>query len=205
MFTRARGSGSRLLGAAVAAMAGMVAMWALNKAVLADSHEQTDPPPEIVTELEETKKPSSAQEGVSFIPPPRTIKDITAILDQQKLTEPGVAEEKVEMADARPPKGGSPGQLAKFYHKRGDAARRIGRSGQALEDLRKAAKHMEASGLGRKKRRLILMHLAFSEFDSGNPLDGLRYMERSIKEQPTWGAYRGLIGMYGRVGKLKSA
>ena len=103
MFTRAHGSGSRLLGLAVAAMAGVVPMWAVNEAVLAESHEQTDPPPEIVTESEETKKPSSASEVPSFTPPPRTISDITAILDQQKLTEPGVSEGKVKKADTRPP------------------------------------------------------------------------------------------------------
>ncbi|MBI2458581.1 MAG: hypothetical protein HYV46_20935 [candidate division NC10 bacterium] len=41
--------------------------------------------------IEEAKRVTASFSGSSFVPPPRTITDITAILDQQKLADPAAA------------------------------------------------------------------------------------------------------------------
>src|SRR5262249_6712046 len=63
--------------------------------------------------IEEAKKVTTSFGGTSFVPPPRTINDITSILDQQKRTAPeGVAREK---ADELPPSTIDRATLAAFY------------------------------------------------------------------------------------------
>ena len=51
---------------------------------------QTDGGPPALT-LEEAKKVTATFEESSFTPPPRTIKDITAILDKEKRADPAAA------------------------------------------------------------------------------------------------------------------
>jgi CHAT domain-containing protein len=72
-----------------------------------------------------------------FAPPPRTITDITAILDQQKPDPAAVAANKTK-ADASPPAGLDGIDLARFYSDRGTAAGDLGRESQRLDDYRKA-------------------------------------------------------------------
>ena len=54
----------------------------------------------------------------TFVAPPRTIADITAILDSEKPNEAKIAERKAN-ADATPPANASPAKLAQFYYDRG--------------------------------------------------------------------------------------
>ena len=44
--------------------------------------------------IEEAKQITTAFEGSAFVPPPRTIKDITAILDEQELVDPEKTRQK---------------------------------------------------------------------------------------------------------------
>jgi CHAT domain-containing protein len=68
-----------------------------------------------------------------FIAPPRTIADITAILDQEKPDEAKIAQRKA-MADAAPPNNAPPAKLAQFYLDRGSARALLGRNKEALAD-----------------------------------------------------------------------
>jgi hypothetical protein len=52
----------------------------------------------------------------SFVAPPRTIADITAILDQEKPDAKAAARMRAE-ADAQPPANAGRGELAKFLYK----------------------------------------------------------------------------------------
>ena len=52
---------------------------------------QTDGTSTPVVSLEEAKQITASFEGASFVPPPKTIYDITAILDEQKLADPDAA------------------------------------------------------------------------------------------------------------------
>ncbi len=70
----------------------------------------------------------------SFVAPPRTIADITAILDQEK-PDPGRTAKSRADADANPPASGN---LGPFYFTRCQARATIGRNSEAIEDCQKA-------------------------------------------------------------------
>ena len=69
----------------------------------------------------------------AFVAPPRTIADVTAILDSEKPNEAKIAERKAN-ADATPPVNASPGKLAQFYYDRGAARALLARNKDALAD-----------------------------------------------------------------------
>ena len=72
-----------------------------------------------------------------FVPPPRSIADITAILDQEK-PDPAKAAERQRIADGQPPPGATDIALAKFYMARAAAEELLGRFPQLIADLHKA-------------------------------------------------------------------
>jgi hypothetical protein len=69
----------------------------------------------------------------TFVAPPRTIADITAILDSEKPDDAKIAERKAN-ADAPPPNDASPAKLAQFYYGRGTARALLARNKEALAD-----------------------------------------------------------------------
>ena len=74
---------------------------------------------------------------VSFVAPPRTVADITAILDRQK-PDPAKRAASTARADSQPAAGLAPQDLADFYFQRSLAALEIGRAQQSLDDVKKA-------------------------------------------------------------------
>lgn len=74
-----------------------------------------------------------ARTNASLVAPPRTVSDITAILDQQK-PDPARIAELTATADAPVPAGLKGNELAAFHYKRGQARTLIGRSSDALAD-----------------------------------------------------------------------
>jgi CHAT domain-containing protein len=72
-----------------------------------------------------------------FVAPPRTISDITAILEQQQADPNRLAKARAE-ADAQPPASASGDALGKFYYERCVARAELGRSREAIEDCEKA-------------------------------------------------------------------
>jgi CHAT domain-containing protein len=91
-----------------------------------------------VVSLEQAKQITAQFQSQGFTPPPRTIADITAILDQQK-PDPGKAEAARRAADSQPDTTLTGVGLAQFYFIRGNAAGDIGRIQQRVDDLSKAA------------------------------------------------------------------
>lgn len=73
----------------------------------------------------------------AFVAPPRTIADITAILDQEKPDPQKIARAKAA-ADAPPPAGANGKALAQFYYDRAAARGLLSRNADALADARKA-------------------------------------------------------------------
>jgi len=85
-----------------------------------------------------TSAPSEAGPVATvFVAPPRTITDITAILDAEKPDPAQMAQRKAA-ADAAPPEGVSASELAEFYRGRGQARALLGRNREALADGLKA-------------------------------------------------------------------
>ncbi|MDZ4368430.1 MAG: hypothetical protein U0987_15620, partial [Afipia sp.] len=74
-----------------------------------------------------------AKGNAVLVAPPRTVSDITAILDQQK-PDPAKIAELTATADAPVPAGLKGNELAAFHYKRGQARTLVGRSAEALQD-----------------------------------------------------------------------
>jgi len=68
-----------------------------------------------------------------FVAPPRTIADITAILDSEKPDAAKISQRKAA-ADAAPPTGLPPVKLAQFYYDRGNARALLAQNKEALAD-----------------------------------------------------------------------
>lgn len=68
-----------------------------------------------------------------FVPPPRTIADITAVLDREKPDPAEIARLKAK-ADASPNAGSSATDLASFYYYRSDSRSLLGRTDDAIAD-----------------------------------------------------------------------
>lgn len=91
--------------------------------------------------------------AATFVAPPRTIADITAILDNEKPDAAKIKELK-EDADAQPPSGASKSDLAEFYFDRGNARALLARDAEALEDGLKALE--VGQGIGQRQVARIL-------------------------------------------------
>ena len=155
--------------------------------------------------IEEAKQITTSFEGSAFVPPPRTITDITAILDQQELVDPDKTRARIAKADAQPPAGENATTLLRFYLNRGLAARAVGREVQALEDLRTAFRNLRGARIGGRERIKLLQNLASAEGNGGNPRKAIGYMKTVIDKKPTAIAYRQLVGLHARAGDLKAA
>src|SRR5665213_828194 len=73
----------------------------------------------------------------SFVVPPRTITDITAILDSEK-PDPAKIERLQAEAHATVPSKGSRAELAKFYYHRGNARASLGQLKDSIADADEA-------------------------------------------------------------------
>jgi CHAT domain-containing protein len=115
----------------------------------------------------------------SFVAPPRTIADITAILDSEKPDEAQIAKRKAT-ADASP--GGLAGpKLAEFLFDRAAARALLARNKDALADGLQAldiAKHgMDLRFLARTRRLVAMQYKA-----TGNPKDAIAILQVQVGE-----------------------
>jgi CHAT domain-containing protein len=154
--------------------------------------------------IEEAKRVTAQFSGASFVPPPRTIEDITAILEQQKRSDPQAAAQARAKADQPPPNTTDAGELTKFHYERGLAAREIGRAKQEIEDL---SKTLSYSGPNHE----ILFELSMAELQGGNYSRSIEYRRKAIaavpRNQRGWliSLNSGLAMMYAAWGDLEAA
>ncbi len=90
----------------------------------------------------ETAKAVANLAPQSLVAPPRSISDITAILDQQK-PDPAKIAALTSTADAPVPAGLKGADLADFHYKRGQARSLLGRNDDALADAEIAVNNMQ--------------------------------------------------------------
>ena len=153
--------------------------------------------------LEEAKQVTATFEGKGFVAPPRTIKDITAILDQQAIADPEESARQVAKADEKPPAGGDAQALARFYYARGKAANMIGRQRQYVEDLRTALKHAEKTTSVNPR---LWSDLAWAERSVGNYKTAVRLMRLRAKAEPrSFSASSGLTRLLVMSGNMAAA
>lgn len=168
----------------------------------------------------EARKITASFQGKGFVAPPRTIRDITAILDQQGAVDTERRRKLKAKAGATPPDTENPADQARFYYYRGRAAEKLGRSTKALKDFRRAVRFLEKadkkkSGLGYRKskpfmigrniRRKLFQKLAFVESKAGYFQDAIRHMKLSMKVKETPIAYRAMVRLYADAGDFKQA
>ena len=134
---------------------------------------------------EEIKKQAEALPP-QFVAPPRTISDITAILDSEK-PDPAKISQLKSAADAAAPSRGSRAELARFYYDRGNARAALGRLSELIEDANKAlqAGHgaIEANALGRIEQFVGLQYSA-----AGDPKKALSIFESEVRDTNAPGA-----------------
>ena len=129
---------------------------------------------------------SASAAPTAFVAPPRTIADITAILDSEKPDPEKIAAIKAA-ADAAPPAGASREKLAKFYYDRGNARAALGRLSDAIVDANKALEMgrgaVELNLLGRLQQFVGLQYSA-----AGDPKRALEIFARQGREMDGPGA-----------------
>jgi len=92
--------------------------------------------------------PEAVAQRAQFVAPPRTIADITAILDQEK-PDPAKRAKVEADAGAEPPAHAEAGSLKDFYFRRAQARASVGRLKDAIADCEKAiAKTSDYAGEG---------------------------------------------------------
>lgn len=115
-----------------------------------------------------------------FIAPPRTIADITAILDSEKPDVKLIEELKAD-ADSKPTGKESREDLAQFYFDRANARSQLGRLAESIADASKAVEvgrgAVSAHMMGRLLQLLSLQYAA-----AGDPKRALEVMQRLLRE-----------------------
>lgn len=119
-------------------------------------------------------------EPLLLAPPPRTIQDVTRLLEQYR-PNPKAAAEAIAIADKALPDTSDRNVLFEFYLERARAAGKIGRVKQQIADLRQA-REMGEQGSVRYAR--ALRELASAETSGGNLLAAVRYAEEAARVTP---------------------
>ena len=115
-----------------------------------------------------------------FIAPPRTISDITAILDGEKPNEKLIAELKAD-ADSTPTGKESREDLAQFYFDRANARSQLGRLAESLADANKAVEVGRGAATPNMMGRLLqLQSLQYSL--AGDPKRALEIMQQLLRQ-----------------------
>lgn len=139
--------------------------------------------------------------------PPRTIDDITRLLDHYK-PDAQIAGEARAASEALPPESGDRKTLFDFYADRADAAARVGRVRQQIEDLRRALEYAER---GHDDTLRVMHQLSTAETTTGNLFNAIRVSEDILPQIPRnrpgvrLNAEQGLVHQYTLVGDFGSA
>ena len=136
----------------------------------------------------------------SFVAPPRTIADITAILDSEKPDEVKIAERKAN-ADAAPPTDTTPAKLAQFYYDRGNARALLARSKDALAD------GLQALALGKgtiefRQTVRIRQFVALQYKALGDFKQAIAVSDSIVREAEAAGARAAMINAQGRIARM---
>ncbi len=129
----------------------------------------------------------TAREETAVIkPPPRTIDDITRLLDHYKPDVQEAAQARADVAMIAPATDDRR-TLFEFYRKRAAAHEKIGAIRKQMEDLRKALEYAERS---REETLQTMMALASAETTTGNLQDAIKIAEQMREQVP-----RNLLGL----------
>jgi CHAT domain-containing protein len=144
----------------------------------------------------------------TFVPPPRSIADITAVLDSDK-PDPTKLARYTAQADAHPPVGASGTDLAKFYRDRAVAASQVGRAEQWLADGKQALR-LYGEAHDDSGHEAMLNELSGAEGQVGNYAASIDFAQQRIAASAYFAgtqiaAHGGLAGAYAFAGKMAEA
>jgi CHAT domain-containing protein len=124
--------------------------------------------------------PGAPPVRAAFVAPPRTIADITAILDSEKPDQAKIAA-RMAAADTSPPKDGSPSKRAQFYYDRANARALLARNEEALADglqaLEIAKSGVEPHQLTRLRQFVSLQYKTL-----GDPKNAIAIAESVVRD-----------------------
>jgi CHAT domain-containing protein len=146
-----------------------------------------------------------------FVAPPRTITDITAILDSEKPDLKMIEELKAD-ADSNPTGKESREDLAQFYFDRANARAQLGRLADSIADANKSIEigrgAVTPNMMGRLVQLAALQYLA-----AGDPKKAFELYQRQLREVATqkgaggyqFGANRSIAGILIQMGDVAQA
>ena len=152
--------------------------------------------------LEEAKKVSISMNSSSFTAPSRHINDILEVLDQSGRYDDKTAKILMAKETETPPANADDKTMAAFYHERGEAARQLGHTKQAINDLRTALSYAQKAGIDNPA---LLRHLGVAEKVSGNFQRAVDLFEMAMEIKDDMGTYEHLIDTYIKMGDLETA
>jgi len=140
----------------------------------------------------------------TFVAPPRTIADITAILDSEKPDEAKIAARKAA-ADAPPPTGGSTTKLADFYRERAEVRALLARNTDALADALKAFDIAGKGGVDPLLKHRIQQFVGLQYRAVGDPKNAAAIFDTIIRLGDEPGNRGTLINALGNMVQLQVA
>jgi CHAT domain-containing protein len=135
-----------------------------------------------------------------FVAPPRTIADITAILDQEKPDPKLLAKLRGE-ADAPPPTGASKAALATFYYNRAHARVNLGHNRDATTDAERAVQYAKGVVKTEELGRLLFL-LGLQYMREGAPKKALEIFLRLVQEAERGGRKGWLFTGYRWISRI---
>jgi CHAT domain-containing protein len=132
--------------------------------------------------VEEAKKVTASIAAQPFVPPPRTIHDIVAMLDQQPPADAAALKATLARLEQPPPATTDSQKLSAFYFSRGIWADYLGRGRQAIEDLGRAAEYARQARSGRETSALLA--LAVAEYRGGRFSESVTHLKQAISRVP---------------------
>jgi CHAT domain-containing protein len=124
--------------------------------------------------------PAEKLSSPSFLPPPPSIADITAILESEK-PDPIILAKVKSAADAEPESDLSQGALAQFYYERSEARQILGRMAEAFTDGQQALVATKNAGNNQLIMRIGMLNAAYF-WSVGDLKSGLASIESLIAE-----------------------
>jgi CHAT domain-containing protein len=154
--------------------------------------------------------PAARAQEAAFVAPPRTIADITAILDQQK-PDPQVARKLRADSDATPPNGADRAALARFYFNRSQARSLVGDLQAAVADAEKAVQQGRGA-LDLREFGAMRHNVAVQYRLMGEPKKALEVLQATARESTQgqaqgwlFSTYRNIADQYIALGDLNQA
>ncbi|MCX5811421.1 MAG: CHAT domain-containing protein [Proteobacteria bacterium] len=153
--------------------------------------------------LEEAKRVTISMMGEdTFVPPPRRVEDITAILNQPGKSTSGSTDYYKSKAAAAPPANETEQGQADFYKNRSIAAYELGRSKQTLEDGKMAEHYAGKAGI---TDPIFIQKFATAEREAGNFRRAIQLYEQNIKASNYIWSYAFLAFTYASIGDIEAA